>query len=101
MMVNDPEVPVSDPPVDRVAVTVCDEPARSSVIACEDSTPEVKAAVVVEVPDEIREVEVRSTVPVKFRTVRLPESCAVIFTLNDVPATWVPRAASPVVVTAK
>ena len=64
------------------------------------STPAVNAAVV-PLPALKSEVDVRSTVPVKFVTVRLPESCAVIFTMNDVPAVCVPTAASPVVVIAK
>ncbi len=70
------------------------------MIEVELSTPAVNAAVVPP-PAPNSEVEVRSTVLVKFVTVRLPESCAVIFTLNEVPAVCVPTAASPVDVTAK
>jgi len=66
---------------------------------CEDSTPDVNAAVV-PLPAEKRDVDVISTVPVKFVTVRPPESWAVILTLNDVPAVCVPSAPPPVVVTA-
>ena len=100
LTVNAADVPASEPPDVRVAVTVCDDPARVNVTSCDDSTPAVNADVVVDVPDENSDVDVRSTVPVKFVTVRPPESCAVILTLNAVPAVWVPSAAPPVVVTA-
>jgi len=86
LTVNVAEVPACEPPEVRVAVTVCDEPARVKVIAWEERTPAVKAAVV-PLPAENSDVEVMSTVPVKFSTVRFPESCAVIITLKEVPAT--------------
>ena len=98
-MVKAAEVPVSEPPDVRVAVTVWDVPARIRVIVCELSTPDVKAAVV-PLPAENKDVDVMSTVPVKFVTVRLPESCAVIITLKEVPAVWLPSAEPLVVVTA-
>jgi hypothetical protein len=99
LIVNEAEVPVSVLLV-FVAVTVWEEPARISVIECEASTPAVKADVV-PLPAEKSDVEVTSVVPVKFSTVRLPASWAVIFKLNEVPAVCVPTAAPPVVVTAK
>lgn len=86
LTVNAADVPASEPPDVRVAVTVCDDPARVSVMAWELRTPAVKAAVVVDVSEEKRDVDVRVAVPVKFVTVRPPESCAVILTLKDVPA---------------
>jgi len=99
LMVNAAESPVALPPV-SVAVTVCDEPARISVTACEARTPELKADVV-PLPAENSDVEVMSTVPANDVTVRLPESCAVTFTLNDVPAVCVLSAEPSVAVTAK
>jgi len=73
LTVNAAEVPACESPEVRVAVTVCEEPARVKVIAWEERTPAVKAAVV-PLPAEKRDVDVRSTVPVKLVTVRLPES---------------------------
>jgi hypothetical protein len=99
LIVKAADVPVSVLPV-LVAVTVCDEPARISVSEVDARTPAVNADVV-PLPALNSEVDVRSTVPVKLSTVRLPESCAVTMTLKEVPAVCVPTAEPPVVVTAK
>ncbi len=58
------EVPLSDPPEVRVAVTVAPEPAWVRVSECELRTPAEKAAVVTHPAEQVR-LEVMSTVPVK------------------------------------
>lgn len=97
--VNPAEAPVSDPPDVRVAVNVWPSPARVNVTECDAITPAVNAAVVPP-PAPKSDVDVKSTVPVKFNTVRFPESCAVTLIANGVPAVWVPIALPLVSVTA-
>jgi hypothetical protein len=58
------EVPDSLPPEERVAVIVVPAPAVVKVIVRDDRTPAVNAGVVPP-PEEISEVDVRSTVPEK------------------------------------
>jgi len=98
LIVNASESPDALPPV-SVADNVCDEPARTSVTACEERTPELN--VDVPLPAEISDVDVMSTVPENDVTVRLPESCAVTLMLKGIPAICAPMADPFVAVTVK
>ncbi len=95
LTVNPDDVPVSEPPVVLVAERVLLDPAVVTVTECDPRTPAENAEVVPE-PDEIVVFnEDTSAVPVKFVTVRPPESLAVIFTANDDPAVCVPMEPPP------
>ena len=93
-MVNPDDVPVSEPLV-LVAERVLLNPAVVTVTECAARTPAENAEVMPE-PDEIVVFnDDTSAVPVKFVTVRPPESLAVIFTANDDPAVCVPISPPP------